>query len=198
MNTVFFRAFEPEDAILIHEWKNDHKFMKDAVGMLRYTSLQEDSEWVIKRMNHDPYNVYWAICLKDNGKMIGYTCLNNIHYVNSSAEGGAIVIGDNGYQDGMAWIETNLFLFYYAFEVLHLNRLWGTYLDTQKTTDFATNLFFLQIEGRLRQAAYKNNCYHDLLYVAILRDEYISHLECGDYEITSILKRCRQLKKGDR
>ena len=55
---------------------------------------------------------------------------------------------------------------------------------------------FMQQEGILRQAAYKNGQYYDLSYAGILRDEYFAHKEAGDYEIMSIIRRLKKIRKG--
>lgn len=196
MYSVFFRAFEPEDAVLIHKWRNDFELMKRSIGMNRCTSYQENLKWVTDRMVHDPYNIYWAICLNDESKkMIGYISLNDIHYVNSSAMCGGIVLGDEDCRDGVGWIECHLILFEYVFETLHLNRYYGSALDSQDVTDAAVDLFFLQREGIARQAAFKEGRYHDVIYHSILKDEYFRHKQSGDYQFRSILKRLRELRK---
>lgn len=194
MNSVCFRALEPEDAISIYKWMNDFTLMKDAVGMSRFVSSEECRQWVSKRMIHDPYNFCFAICINDESKkLIGYMSLNNVHYINSSAETGAILIGDKNYRDGISWIESILYIHYFAFEVLHLNRLYGSHLLTQKVSASITDLFFWKNEGIQRQAIYKNGKYQDLSHESILKDEYFIHKDKGEYTVNSIIKRLKIL-----
>lgn len=145
--TVYFRAFEPEDAVLIHLWKNSDELNELTVGLNKKTSMEEDLLWVNTHKDHHPYYAYWAICAKDTGKMIGYASLVNIHYINSSAETGAIMIGDPNYNDGFAWIESVLFLFEYAFERLNLNRVYGQSLVGHKISNLVEPLMFMKQEG---------------------------------------------------
>lgn len=195
--TVCFRTIELEDAELIFKWMNDHEMMKNAVGMPRPKSMQECKDWTLAASNHNPYNYSFAICLNDESKrMIGYMTLINIHFINSSAETGAIVIGDNNYRDGISWIESLLYLHYFAFEVLHLNRLYGAHLLTQKVSDSINDLFFWKNEGTFRKAVYKNGLFQDLSYESILCDEYFEHKNKGDYTVASIIKRLRILRKN--
>ena len=42
----------------------------------------------------------------------------------------------------------------------------------------------------------ENGRFYDLLYNAILRDEYYIHKENGDYEMRKIIKRLRNLRHG--
>ena len=194
--TVYFRAFEEEDAELIYKWMNDDELKKLSVGLNRRMCKEEALEWVKAHMCHQNYNVYWAICSKDSNKMIGYASLVGIHYINSSAETGAIMIGDPEYNDGMAWIETVLFMFEYAFERLNLHRVYGHSLVGHKISNAVEPLMYMQQEGVLRDAVFKNGKYYDLSCAAILRDEYFSHKEAGDYDIMNIIRRLKKIRKG--
>lgn len=194
--TVYFRAFEPEDAIYIHQWKNSDELNELTVGLNKKTTMEDDQRWVNSVKDHHPYYAYWAICSSKDDKLIGYASLVNIHYINSSAETGAILIADPDYNDGTAWIESVLFMFEYAFERLNLHRLYGHSLVGHKISNTIEPLMFMQQEGILRQAAYKNGQYYDISCAAILRDEYFAHKEAGDYDMMKIIRRLRKIRKG--
>ena len=194
--TVYFRAFEESDTMLIHQWKNDDELNNMTVGLNKKTCYEEDLEWVKSHMYHHPYSAYWAICSIETNKMIGWACLTNIHYINSLAETGAIVIGDSAYRDGFAWIETVLYMFEYAFERLGLNRLYGVSLLGHKMSNKMGPLMFMKTEGNLRQAVFKNGKFYDLHYSGILKDEYFQHKLAGDYEIINIIRRLKKIKNG--
>ena len=191
--TVFFRAFEEEDAELIYKWMNDHELKKLSTGMNRFMCKDEALDWVKARMRHQDYRVFWAICAKDTGKMIGYASLTDIHYINRSANFSGIVIGDKNYQDGLAWIESYLFVYEYVFERLNLNRIYGRAIDEHPSTILMRSVMFSTTEGVLRQAAFKNGRYYDVSISSILRDEYFEHKQNGDYEIANVLKRLTRL-----
>ncbi len=187
--TVFFRAFEEEDAELIYKWKNDDELKTLSTGLNRRMCRDEALDWVRSRMRHHDYHVYWAICAKDTGKMIGYASLTDIHYINSSANFSGIVIGDKNYQDGLAWIETYLFIYEYVFERLNLNRIYGHSINEHKMTIAMRFAMFSTTEGVMRQASYKNGRYYDVSISSILREEYFEHKAKGDYEVHAVLKR---------
>lgn len=196
--TVLFRAFEESDADLIYKWMNDDELKKLSVGLNRRMCKDEALEWVRSRMHHNNYQVYWAICTKDTGKMIGYTFLTNIHYINRSAEFGGLVIGDKEYQDGFAWIESYLFVYEYAFERLGLNRVWGYALVEHQTSRSIANVMFASVEGILRKAVFKNGSYHDMTIGSLLSEEYFEHKANGDYSINRIIRRLREKVKNNR
>lgn len=193
--SVYFRAFEPDDAILINRWHNDERLNELTLGLSRKVCFDEDKSFVEEHMKHNPFEAYWAICSKETGTMIGWACLVNIHFINSSAETGAIIIGDSDYNDGYAWIETVLFMFEYAFERLNLNRVYGKSLIGHKMSNLMEKLVFMKQEGVLRQAAYKNGMFYDLSYAGILKKEYHRHKEAGEYELQSIIHRLKWLRK---
>ena len=188
-STVYFRAFEPEDAVLIHEWKNSDELNKLTVGLNKKTCFEEDKKWVEDRMAHNPFYAYWAICAKDTNKMIGWCCLTEIHYINSSANFSGIMIGNKDYQDGFAWIETYRFVLEYVFERLNLHRMYGSHLVSHKQSDAIARALFIRNEGIQKEAIFKNAKYEDLSIDAILADEYFAHKEAGDYEFKKIVKR---------
>lgn len=192
-NTVYFRAFEEEDVELIYKWMNDDDLKKMSIGLNRRMCKEETLDWVKARMRHNNYQVFWAICVKDTDKMIGYACLTDIHYINRSANFSGIVIGDKDYQDGMAWIETYLFIYEYVFERLNLNRLYGTAIDEHESTVLMRSVMFSTTEGVMRQAVFKNGRYYNVSISSLLSCEYFQHKNNGDYEMTAVLRRMRKV-----
>ena len=192
--TVYFRAFEEEDAELIYKWTNDDDLKQLSIGLNKRICREEALDWVNSRKRHNPYNAWWAICAKDTDKMIGYCYLTDIHYINSSANFGGIMIGDKEYQDGFAWLESYLFVYEYVFERLGLNRLYGCALVEHANTQFIRKLMFCTIEGVKRQAVYKNGRFHDVSIASILKSEYFEHKNRGDYEMSMILKRVKEFR----
>lgn len=194
--TVFFRAFEEEDIDAIYRWKNDDELNKMTVGLNRKICRDDVAKWVRVRMPHNPYEVYWAICVNDETKkIIGYAQLTEIHFINSSANFSGIMIGEKDYQDGFAWLETYLFIMEYAFERLGLNRLYGTSILGHKETNNIGKLLLWTGEGVMRQAVYKNGRFYDAVIGSILKQEYFQNKSNGLYEMKAILKRLREMKR---
>ena len=187
--TVYFRAFEEEDAPSIYQWMNDDELKQLSVGLNKRISKDEVVEWIKARNRHNPYQAWFAICSKDTNEIVGYMSLTDIHYINSSANFSGIVIGDPNYRDGQAYLESYLFMFEYAFERLNLNRVYGSAISDHKLSVTMAEVMFQKTEGVFRQAIFKNGRYHDEIVCAILKDEYFLHKGNGDYEIPSILKR---------
>lgn len=193
--TVYFRAFEEEDAELIYQWMNDDELKKMSIGLNRRMCRDEALDWVKARMRHNDYQVYWAICAKDSNKMIGYACLTDIHYINSSANFSGVVIGDSDYRDGLAWIETYLFIYEYVFERLNLHRLYGTAINDHESTILMRSVMFCTTDGVLRDASFKNGKYYDVSISSLLSCEYFQHKNAGEYDISSVIRRMKKAIK---
>lgn len=193
--TVIFRAFEEQDIDSIYRWKNDDDLNKLTVGLNRKVCKDDVAKWVRSKMPHNPYEVYWAICPKEEPeKIIGYAQLTEIHFINSSANFSGILIGDKDYQDGFAWLETYLFIMEYAFERLGLNRLYGSSIIGHKDSNNIGKLLLWTKEGILRQAIFKNGKFYDESIGSILKSEYFENKSKGLYELKAILKRLRELR----
>lgn len=193
--TVYFRAFEEDDASLIYEWTNSDELKTLSIGLNRRICREEAFNWIKARMYHNPYQVWWAICAIDSDKMIGYMSLTDIHYINSSANFSGIIIGDRDYSDSFAWIESYLFIYEYVFERLNLNRLYGEAIVDHVATQSIRKTMFSQVEGVMRQAVFKNGKYYDVSIASILKSDYFHHKKNGDYEVMKIIKRLRQVRK---
>ncbi len=194
-STVCFREFEERDVDAIYKWKNDEKLSQMIVGQFHPITYEDAQKWVKGCMGHHDNFIFWAICTNDDEKrIIGWAALAKIDKVNQSAETHSIVIADPDYNDGFAWLETEILMFNYAFEVLKLNRLYGVSLVGHKISNQVGELMFMKTEGILRQAICKNDRFYDLQYDAILKDEFFAHKEAGDYELMAIIRRLKKLR----
>jgi len=193
--TVYFRAFEEEDAELIYKWMNDDELKKMSIGVNRRMCRDEVTDWVKARMRDSRSQIFWAICSICDKRLIGYICLTDIHYINRSACLGGMII-DKEYQDGFAWIEAHQFVFEYVFERLGLNRIYGESLVGHKQSNLMESVMFFTKEGIKREAYFKNGKFYDSSCVGLLQKEYFEHKNAGDYETKSIIKRIARLNKS--
>lgn len=195
MRTVYFRTFEEGDLDEIYKWMNDDSLKQLSVGLNRRMSKEECRQWIAARMNHNPYQVWWAICSIEENKIIGYACLTDIHYINRTANFSGVVIGDKKHQDGFAWIETYLFILEYTFERLNMNRLYGSFLSEHRMSRLMSSSLFFNEEGIEHQAIFKNGYYHDLVLSALLATDYFLHKANNEYDYKKVIKRLLKNKK---
>ncbi len=195
-NSVLFRDFEERDIDFIYKCKNDEKLNRMIVGEYHPFSYKEAVDWVHGCMGEHETYIFWAVCTNDDEKrIVGWVSLSKIDKVNRNACFHGIVIGDKDYHNGLAWVESYLFVYQYAFETLKLNRVYGESLIGHKQTDNIGWITFSQHEGIKREAVYRNGRYYDVALGALLSKDYFEHKNNGDYELKSILRRFRYLKK---
>lgn len=203
MKTVDFRDFEERDVDFVLRCKNDAQLNSRTVGASKPMTREEAVRWVQGCMGEHATYKYWAVCTNDaERRIVGWISLSQIDAVNRSACFHGIVIGDPQYRDGAAWIESYLFIFDYVFEVLELNRLYGSRLDTQNITSAMGRALHFTNEGVQREAVFRDGKFHDVLYGSILRSEYCKHKSAGEYSFErvmgNLLKIVRESRKNKR
>lgn len=195
IHTVSFRDFQERDIDFIHQCKNDDKLNRMLVGQSHPFTREDAVKWVHGCMGEHKEFKFWAVCTNDEEqRIVGWISISNIDHLNSSACFHGIVIGDKNYNDGFAWIESYLFIMDYVFSVLGLNRLYGSSIIGNIDSNNAANVFLWTKEGIMRQAIYRNGRFYNVKMSSILREEYLSNLSNGEYELRPILRRVRQCK----
>jgi len=170
---VYLRAFEVSDLELLNSWHNDQDINSLTTGRKYFVSTEYDRKWIEERML-DNYNyVYCAICEYGSSKMVGYTNLTKIDYINRKAFWGGLIIGDENSKSKGYATSAAIQILKYGFCELGLNRIWADWLDDHTVAQFTTGkmLGFVQ-EGVSRQAVYKDNSYHDVIVMSLLKSEF--------------------------
>lgn len=194
--SVFLRAFEPDDYILINKWRNDPEIQRMIAGHKRYVSSEMEKEWVRSKMMNNNTDIYWAICRNDDEKrMIGYISVNNIDHWTRIANAGGIVIGDRTEQNAFAAIEAGLIQFEYVFEELNMHKLYGSCLVEHKTSLILALAMGYHLEGTLRDNKFKAGKYHDEYIYSMLEEEYYAAKAEGKLELKAIMKRVVELRR---
>ncbi len=200
---IYLRLFEPEDYEKTYEWHNDFDIQKTTCGPLRFVSKEIERNWVMSKASHNQTDIYLAICLIENDEMIGWYSINNIDYLNRKCHCGGVVIGDKRYRDSIAYQEAGDLAFEYIIKELNMNRITGSCLREHIVSRAAMEASFWKLEGVERQSVFKGGSYHDVCNYAILRDEYLEHLEKGDYDnlqlrIAKIVRKIRNDFKNNK
>ena len=194
--SIYLRAFEPDDYRLINKWRNDPVIQKLVGTGYRYISSEMEKAWVQEKMMNNTKEIYLAVCLNDESReMVGYVSVNEIDYINRSAFGGGIVIGNRQYQNGEIRHEVGVKIRELVFDHLNLNRFSGACLAEHKASQIMMEACGYRLEGIKRQAIYKNGLYHDLLLFSLLREEYYLLLQEGQYTLAAFAKRVRAIKE---
>lgn len=194
--TVQFRDFEERDIDFIYKCKNDEKLNRLIVGNWHPFTYEEAADWVHGCMGeHDSYR-FWAICTNDEEKrIIGWVSLSQIDLHNKSAFFHGIVIADPRYRDGLAEIEVYSFVYNVAFIQMGLDVVFGASLLRQGDSQLMSKAFYCERDGIESRVVCRNGIWYDKSYSHLYKKDYLQHLENGDYETMSVIKRIIKLKK---
>ncbi len=169
---IYLRALEPEDYVLISQWRQDEDISRSLCGNHFFVSKVREKQWVEDKSNNDSRNIYLAICLIDDNRMIGYTSINDIDLRNQKVEWGGTIIGDKTmWGKGFATDAAKLML-NYIFEQYPINKCYGYCLEEHEITKkMLISLGFKQ-DGILRSDVFKNGEFKSILLFSILRNEF--------------------------
>jgi ribosomal-protein-alanine N-acetyltransferase len=171
-NPIFLRAFEISDIELLNNWHNDHQINILTGGRKHFVSKEYDKKWLEDKMLNNVSQIYCAICCCENGKMIGYISLTGIDFVNRNAFWGGIIIGDTNARGKGYASKAAILLMNHAFFELGLLKVYGNWHAENKISiSMARKIGFKQ-EGILRSHLFKNNVFHDVLVMSILKNEF--------------------------
>ncbi len=194
-NTIYLRLFEPEDYEMTHLWRDNYEMQKMTCGPVRFISKEMEKNWAQAKSLNNISEVYLAICLVENDKMIGWISINDVDYRNQKCKCDGIVIGDKQQQDGMAAFEAGKLMLKYVFDELNMNMIRGACIREHVFSRANMEAKFYVLEGIERDAIYKGGKFHDVFHYALSRKEYYQHIENGDFEETKVIRRFIKLMK---
>lgn len=112
----------------------------------------------------------YYIVTDDTGDFIGVVRTDEIDWVSRSMRIGADIVPElrgRGYG-----ARVYALLKKYCFDYLNMHRLWLAVLDTNEPALRLYEKQGFRVEGRYREAIFRNGVYHDYLIMSILEQEY--------------------------
>lgn len=170
---IRLRHVEKEDLPRFVEWLNDPEVVQ---GLLLYTplSMAEEEEWFENMLKRPIEERPLCIDTKEGGewKLLGNCGLFSIDWRNRSAELG-IFIGDKSYWDQGYGSEALKLLLRHGFSTLNLNRIFLRVFEDNPRAIRAYEKTGFVHEGRQRQAEFHGGQFHDVLFMSVLRPEWV-------------------------
>lgn len=167
---VTLRPIEEGDLDLLRQWANDPELRSQVVDWSPPISADEQRRW-FEATRQDPATQRYII-QTDGGERVGMAGLWRIDRQAGSAELG-LKIGSRAARSQGLGSDAVRTLTRFAFEQLGLHRLWARILAGN---DASLRVFVGKCgwkeEGRLRDAAFRDGVYHDVVSVGLLRDEF--------------------------
>jgi len=156
-------------------WFNDIEVCRNnSHHVFPYT--MEGAVEFIKQANRGAHHLVLAIISHDEENHIGNISLDEINYINRSAEL-TIVIGDKKSWGKGYGKEAARLICHHGFNVLNLKRIsCGTFENNIGMQKLARYLGMTE-EGRRRDAVFKHGRYMNIIEYGILRDEFVGRFK---------------------
>lgn len=166
---VALRPFQMEDAPLLTKWINDPEVTK-YLKRSHPTTLTQESDW-LKTLGQSRENVVLGIELID-GPLIGSMGLHHISWINRTATSGAF-IGEAVHHGKGYGTEAKMLMLEYAFNTLNLRKVCSTVLAFNGRSQRYNEKCGYVVEGVQKRQMFRNGEYHDLVLMAVFRDEWL-------------------------
>jgi diamine N-acetyltransferase len=166
---VELAALRPADSPLLYEWINDRELVTLSAPFRSVPPAEHDA-WFGQVQRRSDTRIF-GIRLSGDDRLVGSCQLRDIHLVHRSAEL-QIRIGAADARGHGVGTEATRLLLAFGFEELDLHRI---YLHVFASNTRARRLYEragFRIEGTLREAAYVEEEWLDVILMAILQSEY--------------------------
>ena len=167
---ITLREISQLDLPIINRWRRD-PLVADGVGApRRFVGLDVDLKWYEEYLARRGQEVRCAVCLADTGQIVGMVSLTRIDYVHRNAEYNAVV-GERGEQNRGVGTAATRAMVRHGFFDLNLHRIYVSILRQNVGSIRMCEKAGFREEGTIREGAYKNGQYHDLVLMGVLKSE---------------------------
>lgn len=152
------------------QWLNDQETsLQNSHALFPYTMAQLKN--YVESAVQNKSQLVLAIVWKENNVHVGNISLQNINWVNRSAEY-AILLGEKQFWGKGIAYEASIKLIKHGFENLNLHRIYcGTTAENTGMKKLALKIGMKQ-EGIRREAFYKHGKFQDIIEYGILKNEF--------------------------
>lgn len=163
---INLRPLTTDDAALTFSWRQSARAQLLNKGA---ESIEQQARWIASRPASE-FN--FMIELKD-GRAVGMISLTDVDRINSRAEPGRFLIGEEAAVQGVpVAAEAMLLVYELAFDRLGLHRVCGT-VASDNTRMIKWQLFMgMTQEGRLRDHYFINGRFQDAVFFGLLEPDY--------------------------
>lgn len=174
MAKVFLRFLASEDLGVTYKWHSDYSLYQTLGGPFRYVSIDAEKDWLKTKTDYSNKEINLMICLIENSQPIGIISVREIDWINRKGFLAGIFIGDIEHRGKGYGTEALRMISKHCFEDLGLNRIWAEILDSNKSSIQTFKNCGFEIEGCLRQHAFKEGKYLDVVVVGLCADQYFA------------------------
>ena len=167
---ITLRELSREDLPVINRWRQD-SVVTDGIGApRRFIGLDVDLKWYDEYLARRGSEVRCAVLLTGSSQLVGMVSLTRIDYLHRNAEYNAVV-GERGEQNRGVGTAATRAMVRHAFFDLNLHRIYVSILRQNLGSIRMCEKAGFREEGTIRDGAYKNGQYHDLVLMGVLKSE---------------------------
>jgi len=167
---ITLREISREDIPTINRWRRDPVVSAGVGAPHRFIAVDVDLQWYDDYLSRRGSEVRCAVCLADTGQLVGMVSLTRIDYVHRNAEYNAMV-GERASQNRGIGTEATRAMVRHGFFDLNLHRIYVSILRENVGSIRMCEKAGFREEGTIRQGAYKNGTYHDLVLMGVLKSD---------------------------
>lgn len=171
MNKIKLRALTATDIAKTLAWHNQEDISDLYSGHPFPVNIEMETKWYEKILTSNFPITIFGIEIIESKNLIGITVLRDINMIYRSAAF-AFYIGDQSERGKGYSKEALIFTLQFAFLKLGLQRIYVKILEENiKTIKIHEQVGFKK-EGTSRRSVFKNGCYKNEQYMAILKEEF--------------------------
>jgi len=168
---IELRLLTKNNVLPFYKWINDDEVIKYSLPLfLKINTKNEIDKWFKELIENNKIANY-GIFLKTNGKLIGYSGICNISEINKSGEFYIFIGEKRMWGKGIGTVVTRQIL-KIGFLKFKLNRIFLTVSEPNIAGIKAYKNAGFTLEGKLRQACFRDNEYHDKIVMSMLKTEW--------------------------
>ena len=167
---IHLRELQRDDIATINCWRQDRELLEGLAAPFRHIGPEVDQAWFDAYLANRDRQVRCAIC-EDGGTFVGVVSLTQVDPVHRNAEFHIMIGTPSARGRGAGTMATRQML-RHGFGDLNLHRIFLSVLESNAVAIRMYEKVGFTTEGRLRQAAFKDGAYCDLLMMGILQSEF--------------------------
>jgi len=168
---ITLRALSKTDIFPFYNWINDNEVIKYSLSLFRKINTNKEIENWFSELIIDEKDITLGIILESTNELIGYAGICDISDTNKSGEY-YIFIGEKKLWGKGLGTEVTEQILRIGFIDYKLNRIMLSVSEPNIGGLKAYEKSGFKIEGRLREASFRDNEYHDKLTMSILKSEW--------------------------
>lgn len=168
---IHLQPLRVDQAPIFHRWLRDPEVIAYSLSVFQeLTTLPQVAEWLTRTLA-DPHSLNLGVYLADTHELIGYAGITGISQVNQAGEY-FILLGEKRYWGRGIGTAVTKEVVTRGFQELGLNRIMLTVSEPNAGGVRAYQRAGFHLEGRLRQACFRHQAFHDKLVMSVLKAEW--------------------------